>query len=153
RDGEHDDLGPRRFGLDLTQRPKAVQDRHRDVQKDQVGMEPTCGFDGCLPIADLADDLVARRLEPTRQTVPHQGVIGGDKDAHRHSSGAARCTVTRVPRPGPEATSSSAPMAAARSRMVSKPKWSSAVAWSGSNPLPSSVIVRTNPASADWGGR
>jgi hypothetical protein len=76
-------------------------------------------------VCGIPDDTdVGLRLQQNAQAVAHHGVIIRQNN-RRHGASSLKVTMTRVPRPGADSTLTSAPSAAARSRMIISPQpWS-----------------------------
>ena len=68
---------------DLLGRGQAVEDRHLDVEDDQVGVQLPGQVDGLLPVADLGDDGVALLLEHLLEVEADQGLVLGDEHPDR----------------------------------------------------------------------
>ena len=80
--GEHDDRGDALAG-DLGRRVDAVAARHLDVHDHQVGLEALGQLDGFLPVAGLADDLVAFLSQHLGQVEPDECFVLSDENTVR----------------------------------------------------------------------
>ena len=61
----------------------AVAARHLDVHDHQVGLQALGQIDGLLPVAGLADDLVALLAQHLGQVHPDERLVLGDENAVR----------------------------------------------------------------------
>ena len=58
-----------------------VQDRHLDVEDDEIGAELRCEFDGGLAVGRLAGHCVAFLLKHLLEVKPDQRLVFGDYNA------------------------------------------------------------------------
>jgi hypothetical protein len=81
--GEHDDAGGQlRVGEELAGRHEAVGGGHLHVQQRHVGTVQQGLPHGCLPVADVGDDLdVVLGLQDHPQSVSDQVPVTGDEHA------------------------------------------------------------------------
>ena len=77
---------------------QAVEDRHLDVEDDQVGAQLRRPVDGLLPVADLGDDRVPLLLEHLLEVEADECLVLGDEDPR--SARCSRAEPSHVGRPG-----------------------------------------------------
>ena len=85
RRGEHDDLALGRRVAEPRQRRQAVHARHREVEEDEIGLQPGGVLDRRLAVRRHADDVQAVRAEQRREGVAGQRMVVDDQDAGGHS--------------------------------------------------------------------
>ena len=82
--GEHDDLAARRCGSNLRQRLEPVHAGHRQVEKNEVGLEVAGALDRLGAVAGLADDGEPVLLEQPDERRPRERVVVDDERATSH---------------------------------------------------------------------
>ena len=125
---QHDDLDVDAARAQLPQHRESTEVRQRDVQEDDVRLQPRDGFEHETPIADRAGDLEVF-AEETDQTVNHNLVIVDDEQSWTTHDGptvtaavAGTRTRTVVPCPRCVTIRTSPPIARARSSMLTSPR-------------------------------
>ena len=71
--------------LDLARGFEAVQERHRDVQDDDVGLELLGGVDEGPPVGDLADDVVVSREQFLEGAEEERVIVGEQNSRSTHA--------------------------------------------------------------------
>src|SRR6476646_2993145 len=141
--GQDDHLDAGSLGRDPAGRLDASDAGHREVHEHDVGSLLDAERDGCLAVADGADDLeIGMRTEQRHEPVSDDGVVVDDCDAY-HVADTSRST--SVPEPGFDVTVSVPPADSARSRSSARPRCPPArlvCTSSPSNPRPSSATRR-----------
>ena len=95
------------LGGDLLGRGDPVQDRHLDVQDQQVGPQLLGQFDRLLPVGRLPGDLVTFLLQHLLQVKPDQRLVFGDHNtdgclAHSHERTQSGRLASAAPLPSRE---------------------------------------------------
>jgi signal transduction histidine kinase len=83
---QHDDLRARRALTDLRQRGQPAHARHREVEEDEVGLQPVRGGDCARPVLRFADDVEALLHEQRSERVSRERVVVDDEHALGHSA-------------------------------------------------------------------
>jgi hypothetical protein len=77
---QHDDLALRRSLAQARQRREPVDPGHREIEQNEVGLQPPRFDDGFGPVGGDADDLEAVRMEQRREGLAGQRVVVDDQD-------------------------------------------------------------------------
>src|SRR5919201_3049687 len=84
RGGQDDHLAPGRRLTQARQRLEPVHARHREVEQDQLGLQPACELDRLLPVRRLAGDREAVPVQQGRERFARERVVVDDQDPGRH---------------------------------------------------------------------
>ena len=132
---------------DLFERFDAIQDRHRDVGHNDIGLQRFGGFNHGAAVLHRADQIEFGN-EQAFQSFRKHPMIVREQDAYAPHEGVSRigtqATIV-VPRPGVLWILSHPPCDRILSRMLACPRLGRRVCRAGSNPLPLSLTARRSP--------
>jgi hypothetical protein len=80
--GQKDDSGLRLAFQDSPSCIDTVEERHRDVENRDVGLQRVAHGNGCVPVRSLADDLEPLVLQEGPEAFSDHHVIIGKHDPH-----------------------------------------------------------------------
>ncbi len=118
RDREHHDRDPWLLGSDHLGGTYATPG-HADIKESDIGPCPARRIDRFVGVGDVGAHEKAPELDRSTHQGPGRGMVIGNENARSPHYGHNTSTV--VPRPGEDRTSSDAPIASARSFMLTSP--------------------------------
>ena len=142
--GQENRSGARTLDADLSGGIDAVEQRHRDIEKRDVGVALASHIHGFAAVGSFGGNFESFLQKDSFQAVANDGVVIGNQYAMRQDRVSLRTEIkSLVPSPGAERISREPPIASMRSRMPTRPSPAPlslcrcAIA-AGSNPMPSS---------------